>query len=195
MSRSDGIDAGKNEGRRLTDASNPPTLLTDRLILRPHEAGDFTAAAAMWGDPDVVRFIGGATRSPQEVWFAILRGRGLWPIKGFGYWAIIERRTGEFLGEGGFADFRREITPDLSDFPEAGWAFAKSSWGRGIASEAVGAMHAWLDAERPGDSVCIIDAGNLASQAIAAKTGYGFWCEATLKGIPINLYKRAARIS
>ncbi len=34
-------------------------LETERLILRGHTRDDFAAFAAMWGAPDVTRFIGG----------------------------------------------------------------------------------------------------------------------------------------
>jgi RimJ/RimL family protein N-acetyltransferase len=168
----------------------PPTLLTDRLVLRPHTEEDFEPAAAMWSDPDVVRFVGGAVRPRRDVWTALLRGRGLWDVKGFGYWAICERRSGRFLGEGGFADFKRGLSPDLSLWPEAGWAFARDAWGMGIGTEAVRAMHDWLDDARPGASICIIDSGNAASQAIAKKCGYAYWCEADMNGAPIGVYRR-----
>lgn len=169
---------------------NPPTLTTDRLILRPLEEGDFPHAAAMWGDEDVVRFIGGVARSPQEVWFASLRGRAMWDVKGFGYWSVVDRETGTFLGEAGFADFKRGMEPDLSQWPEAGWAFGRASWGRGIASETLAAMHAWLDANRPGQSVCIIDEGNHASRRVAEKSGYEFWQVSTIRDHPVNAYRR-----
>ena len=170
---------------------NPPILTTDRLILRPMVEGDFSHAAAMWGDEDVVRFIGGMTRGPQDVWFASVRGRGMWDIKGFGYWTVVDRETGQFLGEAGFADFKRGMDPDLSQWPEAGWAFGRASWGRGIASEVVGAMHVWLDENLPGQSVCIIDDGNRASRRVAEKSGYEFWRASELRGKPVNVYRRA----
>lgn len=44
--------------------SRAPVLETERLILRGQRASDLDAFAAMWGDPEVTRFIGGkpATR-------------------------------------------------------------------------------------------------------------------------------------
>ena len=169
---------------------NPPTLTTERLILRPVQESDFEYSAAMWGDEDVVRFIGGATRSPQEVWFALLRGRAMWNLKSFGYWVVVDRDTGTFLGEAGFADFKRGMDPDLSQWPEAGWAFGRASWGRGIASEVVRTMHTWLDANHPGQSVCIIDDANRASRRVAEKSGYEFWRVSSLGDKPVNVYRR-----
>lgn len=172
--------------------SQPPLIETDNLILRPHQASDHSDAAMMWNDPEVVRHIGGATRSAQDVWFAMTRVRGMWPMMGYGYWVVTDRETGTFLGEAGFADFKRGIEPDISALPEAGWAFAQHAWGRGVATEAVRAIHDWLDAELRQPSVCIIDEGNLASQKVAGKFGYTFWCTSSLRGAPINLFRREA---
>ncbi|WP_321487852.1 GNAT family N-acetyltransferase [uncultured Hyphomonas sp.] len=171
---------------------NPPTLTTDRLILRPFEEADYPHAVAMWGDADVVRYIGGVTRSPQDVWFACVRGRGMWDIKGFGNWSVIDRETGAYLGESGFADFMRGIQPDLSQWPEAGWAFARASWGRGIGSEAVSLMHSWLDENHPGKSVCIIDEDNVGSRRVAEKAGYMLWTMSKLRDHPVTVYHRGA---
>ena len=170
---------------------NPPTLTTDRLILRPFEEADYPHAAAMWGDADVVRYIGGVTRSPQDVWFASVRGRGMWDVKGFGYWTVLDRQTGTWLGEAGFSDFRRGMSPDLSEWPEAGWAFGRASWGRGIGSEVVKRMHAWLDETHSGKSVCIIDEDNVASRRVAEKAGYMLWTMSSLGDHPVTVYHRA----
>ena len=41
------------------------------------------------------------------------------------------------MGEVGFADMKREITPSLEGMPEIGWALMPVAQGKGIASEAV----------------------------------------------------------
>ena len=168
-----------------------PTLTTERLILRPQQASDYEPCVEMWNDPEVVRHIGGATRPAQDVWFALARSRGMWPLIGYGYWIVVEKASGQFLGEAGFADFKRGMNPDLSEWPEAGWAFNQLSWGKGYASEAVATMHAWLDENRPGPSSCIIDSDNLASRRVAEKSGYEFWCEALYRDKPVNVFRRA----
>lgn len=170
--------------------TEPPTLVTDRLILRPQQASDYEACVAMWNDEEVVRHIGGATRPAQDVWFNLARSRGMWPLIGYGYWIAVEKGSQRFIGEVGFSDFKRGMNPDLSDCPEAGWAFNRDSWGKGYASEAVGAIHDWLDEHRPGPSNCIIDSGNLASRRVAEKSGYAFWCEALYRDNPVNVFRR-----
>ncbi len=167
-----------------------PVLETARLRLRSAEADDLDAAAAMWADDGVVRFIGGKPRTRQEVWFALLRSAGLWVLKDYGYWVITDRQTGEFLGEGGFADFQRGLPGTLMVEPEAGWAFTRAAWGRGIATEAVAAMHAWLDQTVPGPSSCVIEPGNFSSIRVAEKTGYVRTGETLLSGTSVYTYRR-----
>ncbi len=167
-----------------------PILTTARLVLRAPEESDLAESIAMWADTDVVRFIGGRTRGPQEVWFALLRARGLWALKGFGYWTVRDRETGAYLGEAGFSDFKRGLPPELTPLPECGWAFVRAAWGRGIASETLSAMHGWLDAHHPGDTHCIINPENVASAKAAAKAGYARTGETLLDGSPIGIYCR-----
>ncbi|MDP3458280.1 MAG: GNAT family N-acetyltransferase [Hyphomonas sp.] len=169
-----------------------PVLETPRLRLRPAQAADLDAAAAMWADDGVVRFIGGKPRSRQDVWFALLRSAGLWVFKGYGYWVVTDRETGAFLGEAGFADFQRGLPADLVPGPEAGWAFGRGAWGRGIATEAMTAAHQWLDANQPGVSSCVIEPGNRSSVRVAEKLGYRKSGETLLGGVPVGTYRRGA---
>ena len=82
--------------------------------------------AAMWADAGVTRFISGRPFTREECWARLLRYAGLWPTLGFGYWAIEDKAEGRFLGEAGFADFKRDMTPSIEGLPEAGWVLAPS---------------------------------------------------------------------
>jgi RimJ/RimL family protein N-acetyltransferase len=151
-----------------------PVILTQRLKLRAHEASDFEALAAHWSHPDTIRFIGGTARPPADVWSQnVLRNRGLWQVLGYGYWLVEDRKTGAFVGEVGFADFHRDTEPAFWGHPECGWVIAPEKFGQGYASEAVAAIHDWLDSEcEAAKSCCIIDEDNAASVRIAGKLGY-----------------------
>ena len=118
-----------------------PILETPRLVLRAHEPGDLDACVAMWAEPEVVRYTVGTPSSPQRTWLRMLGYRGHWSMLGFGYWAVIERASGTFVGELGFADFKRDVPDDLRGLPEIGWAFANRAWGKGYATEGVRAAH------------------------------------------------------
>ncbi len=150
-----------------------PILETDRLRLREHRLDDFAASAAMWADPIVTRYIGGKPLSPEEAWGKMLRYAGLWSLLGYGYWAVEERASGDFAGELGFADLKRDIEPSLGDVPELGWALVSRFHGKGYATEAVRAALAWGDQHFGATrTVCIIHPDNLASIRVAAKCGY-----------------------
>jgi RimJ/RimL family protein N-acetyltransferase len=156
--------------------TQPPRIETPRLILDGHRVEDFEPLAEMWADPAVVRHIGGRPFSRGESWMRLPRYRGLWPLLGYGYWAIREKQTGRFVGDLGFADFHREIEPSIRGVPEAGWVLASWAHGRGFASEALRAALPWLDA-KPGieRSVCLIDPANGPSLRLAAKHGFRPW--------------------
>jgi RimJ/RimL family protein N-acetyltransferase len=145
----------------------------------------------MWANPDVARFIGGSPSTPQESWFRMLRYAGFWTLLGYGYWAITDATTGTFLGEAGFADFRRNV-PMLAHYPEIGWALDPIAWGRGIATEAVRAVVEWGDANLPiPESRCIIDSTNEASVAVATKAGFQAIGETPIYDTNITVFSRS----
>lgn len=168
-----------------------PTIETERLVLRAHRPSDLDAMTGMWGDAGVTRFIGGRPFSREECWARLLRYAGLWPTLGFGYWAIKDKADGRFVGEAGFADFKRTMTPSIEGLPEAGWVFAPSSHGRGFATEAVTAMLGWAD-KNPSieKTVCIIHSDHSLSLRVAAKLGFREAARTSYNGNPMVLLER-----
>lgn len=168
-----------------------PTLETERLVLRGHKIEDFADSAAMWGDPAVTRYIAARPFTPEECWARLHRHIGHWALLGFGYWTVRDRTTGEFLGEVGFADLRRALDPPFDGVPESGWAFVPAAHGRGIATEAVGAVHRWGDAHfRAVRTVCIINPENSASLRVAEKFGYREYARTTYREAATALLER-----
>ncbi len=160
-----------------------PVIETERLKLRGHCLGDLASSAAMWADPVVTRHIGGRPQTGEETWSRLLRYIGHWAVLGFGYWVVEEKNMGSFIGEIGFADYKRDIEPSLKDAPEIGWAFATQFHGKGYATEAVRAAVAWGDAHfGAAQTACIINPENLASIRVAEKCGYRKSHIATYKG-------------
>ena len=147
----------------------------------------------MWADPAVVRYVGGRAFSREESWSRALRTVGLWEWLGFGYWCVREKQSGRFVGEVGFADFKREMVPSIEGVPEGGWVLASWSHGQGFASEALQTVHAWMDEQGHARTVCIIDVGHRASLRVAEKLGYHERCRTTYKGAPIVLFERTAK--
>jgi RimJ/RimL family protein N-acetyltransferase len=168
-----------------------PVLETARLILRPYQAEDLEAQAAVMGDPDVVRHLGGTPFSREDTWRRVLVAPGLWVLLGYGYWAIVSREDGRYLGQLGFADFKRDMSPSIEGLPEIGWIFAPHAQGQGYATEAARAALAWADdVLRAPEIVAIIDAANVASIRVARKIGFNEEGPATYKDEPILLFRR-----
>lgn len=170
-----------------------PVLETERLRLRGHSVADFDALAAMWADESTVRFIGGKTSSVEESWARLHRYLGHWAALGHGYWLIEEKASGAYVGDVGFATFKRTMEPPL-DEPEHGWSLAAWARGRGYANEAVGASLRWAQAHFPKAAfVCMISPDNAASIRLAQKNGYVEFTRTTYKDDPTVLFRRDPR--
>lgn len=147
-------------------------LETERLVLDLHGLEQFEPLCEMWGDAAVVHHIGQPS-TRQEAWMRLLRYRGLWPLLGYGYWALTEKASGRFVGDLGFADFHRAVEPPFRGIPEAGWVLASWAHGQGFASEALTAALAWLDGQGTHDSsVCLIAPENRPSLRLARRFGF-----------------------
>jgi len=176
-------------------STSVPLLETERLKLRGHVLADFPYCAAMWADPLVTQFIGGRPLTEEESWARMLRYIGHWSLLGFGFWVIEEKATGEFVGEAGFADYKRNVDPMLAGVPEIGWVLASRVHGRGYATEAVRAVAAWGDCHfKSAATACIIAPDNLASIRVALKCGYKEDRLASYKGRPTMIFVRDAKV-
>lgn len=145
----------------------------------------------MWGDPAVTRFTGGRAFSREETWARLLRYAGHWAWFGYGFWAV-DDRAGAFVGELGFADFKRGMTPSLDGIPEAGWSFAAAAHGQGYGTEALRAALAWGDLQGFARTACIIDPGNTASIRVATRCGYAERVRTSYKGSPTMVFERSS---
>ncbi|MGH3088690.1 MAG: GNAT family N-acetyltransferase, partial [Rubrobacteraceae bacterium] len=109
-------------------------LETERLILRRFTEADVDNLFDLDSDPEVMRFLTGGRPTPRDVIEnetlpRILRYYERFAV--FGYWAAIEKSTGEFLG---WFEFR----PPEGGSPkevELGYRLKKSGWGKSYATE------------------------------------------------------------
>jgi RimJ/RimL family protein N-acetyltransferase len=164
---------------------------TERLTLRLPCLEDFEESFAMWGDPEVTRYIGGKPSTREEMWNRLLRYVGHWSLMGFGFWVVREKSTGRFVGEVGLGDFRRDIEPSLGDAKEAGWVLAPWAHGKGFATEAMRAALGWAEGRfGPERMVCIMDLGNEASLKVAHKCGFREYARGTYKGASLRMLER-----
>ena len=109
-------------------------LETPRLWLRRFTRADADNLVSLNADPDVMRFItGGVPIGRGEIEEDLLPAfLGYYErFDGYGFWAAVEKRTGEFLG-------CFYLTPHEGGAPgeaELGFRLRKSAWGRGYATE------------------------------------------------------------
>jgi RimJ/RimL family protein N-acetyltransferase len=109
-------------------------LETQRLVLRRFTTADVDNLVSLDADPDVTRFItGGIPTARDEIENEILpEFLGYYEqFEGYGFWAAIEKATGEFLGWFHFRP-REEADPGEA---ELGYRLRKSAWGKGYATE------------------------------------------------------------
>jgi RimJ/RimL family protein N-acetyltransferase len=168
-----------------TQLTAAPVIETERLRLRSHDVGDLADCVEMWSDPEVVRYTIREPSPRQRTWLRILAYRGHWALLGFGYWAVQEKVSGRYIGELGFADFKRAMKLSLDGMPELGWALAPWAHGKGYATEALRAAVAWGDEQFQSlRTVCIIHRDNRRSFRVAEKLGYDIVLQTPRDGEP-----------
>jgi len=109
-------------------------LETERLVLRRFTSADADLLASLDADPDVMHFVtGGVPTSRAEIESDFLPAfLGYYQrYEGFGFWAAVEKATGDFLGW-----FHFRPRPDAAPGEvELGYRLRRSAWGRGYATE------------------------------------------------------------
>ena len=169
-----------------------PEIETARLRFRQFRESDLERWSAVMADPVTVRHFGGQPMAREETWRRLLMSSGLWLTFGYGYWAAERKDDGLLVAQVGLADFKRDIEPSIAGGPEAGWIVAPDAHGQGIASEAVAAVLAWADATLKSPEItAIIAPANEPSIRVAEKNGFASREDATYKGEPILLFRRA----
>ncbi|HEX6508595.1 MAG TPA: GNAT family N-acetyltransferase [Chloroflexota bacterium] len=114
-------------------------LETERLVLRRFTEADADNLFELDSDPEVMRFLNGGTPTPREMIENVTLPKFLHydeGFEGFGYWAAIEKSTGEFLGWFGFGP-RNDSSPHNV---ELGYRLRRSAWGKGYATEGARAL-------------------------------------------------------
>jgi RimJ/RimL family protein N-acetyltransferase len=112
---------------------------------------------------------------------------------GYGYWAVEEKSSGAFVGEIGFADFKRDIAPSMQNVPEVGFAFVSRVHGIGYATEALRAVLAWGDEHLPSRrTVALVNEQNAASIHVLEKYGYAIFEHASFGDVAVVFMQREA---
>ena len=150
-----------------------PVLVTERLELWRPQVSDREGLRALIEPGEVRRFLGGMESDDHDVLMRLLRNAGSWALYGYGTFVVRERGKADIVGNCGVFHSWRGFGRGLDDIAEAGWIVGKSAWGKGYAQEAMEAALAWYEREHgTGPTLCMIEQGHRASEAVAAKLGY-----------------------
>lgn len=162
-------------------------LDTARLTLRPLTPGDLDALAAMYADPEVMRYIGtGGPRDRDHAARAIDRQRAVSAERGFGEWATVLRESGDMVGLCGLI-----VWPDIdgTEELEVAYLLAREAWGRGLGTEVAGAIRDWAARELGRRRlVSCIYPEHTASIRVAQKIGMRYEKDFLYEGEPMALY-------
>lgn len=155
-----------------------PIIETERLILRPVEPSvDFDPWAESLADPQIVRYLGTAPLNRAQSWRNMAMVMGHWAIRGFGFFSVVDRKSGEWVGRVG------PWQPHGWPGTEVGWTIARDHWRKGYALEAGAAAIDYAFAKLGWERVIhVILEGNTGSIAVAEKLGSR--CLGEQQGLP-----------
>lgn len=143
----------------------PETLETQRLLLRPRRVEEAALFRGLWAERDervpARRRIDAEGRPTVADVAALL-------AEDHGVWAVERRDTGEVLGYCGLV-----LDDDAPDAPEIVFELFATAHGQGFATEAAGAVTAWVRATGafPRLTATVWD-WNTASRRVLAKLGF-----------------------
>lgn len=140
---------------------------TERLILRRVDPEkDFEAWAKAMADENTVRYLGTKPMSRKDAWRSMAEVMGHWEIRGYGFFSLESRETGEWVGRVG--PWYPEGWPDK----EVGWAISPEHLRKGYGAEAARASIDYAFNVLGWEKVIhVILEGNVASMALAKSVG------------------------
>ena len=143
---------------------------TERLILREIDPErDFESWATSMADENTVRYLGSKPMNRAQAWRSMAMMIGHWAIRGYGFFSLESKLTGEWVGRVG------PWFPEGWPEPEVGWTIAPGHLRKGYAFEAARASIDYAFNTLGWSRVIhVIMEGNEASIALAKKLGSSF---------------------
>jgi RimJ/RimL family protein N-acetyltransferase len=158
-------------------------LETERLRFRMFSVDDFATYEKWCADVNVMRYIGGKTLDRFLAWRHLSNLVGHWGLLGYGYYAVEEKATGNFIGRVGYTNH-----PGWPGF-ELGWTIAPEYQGRGYATEAARMLlrYAFEQLDQP-HVISLIHPDNTPSRKVAEKLGERIEGETQVQDMPFLIY-------
>jgi RimJ/RimL family protein N-acetyltransferase len=143
---------------------------TERLTCRRWLPSDIDAIFRVYSDPDGSRWVGDGTPityTECERWLHVTANN--YATRGYGMFALDDRSTKETLGFCGLVHPSGQLRVEIK------YAFLRSHWGKGYASEIVPQLLAYgVRNHRLEEVIATVDPENVASQRVLLKSGFVF---------------------
>jgi [ribosomal protein S5]-alanine N-acetyltransferase len=171
-------------------------IRTERLELRAFEPEDLEALHAVYGDPEVTRFMPAYptlehTRRSLDI--HIREARAGNPA----FWALIEHETGDLIGDAGLG-----LIEGVGPEHELGYTLGQRWWGRGYATEAARAVRDYalgplgfaevLALVRPANAASIHVLEKIGMERVGTRHAYGaehlVYCTVSVPSMPASLW-------
>ena len=164
-------------------------VVTERLILREILPTDMDGMFELDADPAVHQYLGNNPVKSREQIPAIIEFiRKQYIDYGIGRWAVIDKRTDDFLGWAGLK-YITEETNRRMDYYDLGYRLIKRYWGKGFATEAaIATLDYGFNTLGLKEIVAIADCQNKGSNNVLRKVGFTFTNVFELDGILHNWY-------
>lgn len=163
---------------------------TERLFLREMLLTDVDGMFELDSDPEVHRYLGNKPVTNKEQMVDVINFiRQQYIDNGIGRWAIIDKKTNDFIGWTGLK-FVTELTNNHKNYYDLGYRLIRRYWGQGIATEsALASLCYAFDKRNASEVYAMTDCENERSNRILKKIGLNCMEKFDLDGIEHNWYK------
>lgn len=173
-----------SDGGNLDSLTGAFVFKTKRLACRRWLPSDIGAIFRVYSDPDGSRWVGDGTPitySECKRWLQVTADN--YALRGYGMFALDDLSSDETLGFCGL------VHPSDQADVEIKYAFLRSHWGRGYASEVVPHLLAYAArSHRLEEIIATVDPENVASQRALLKSGFALEKVVNDESGPTQLY-------
>lgn len=166
-----------------------PTLMTERLVLRPFRAEDVETLLEILSVDGVLRYFPNPQPPDRErVERFVAHQLRQWDERGFGWWAVEPWGRRELIGWNGL-----QFLPETGEV-EIGFLLARPYWGKGLALEGGrAALRFGFRDLKLGEIVALAHPENAGSRRVIEKLGLGFTEQTRYFGMEVCRYSLPAQ--
>lgn len=163
-------DEGRNCLMKPDTLTGTVIYKTERMICRRWQPSDVDAIFAVYSDPEGSLWVGDGTpitRKQCDDWLEVTAAN--YRVRGYGMFALDDCMTGTIIGFCGL------VHPDGQPEVELKYAFLRTHWGQGLASEAIPPMIDFaVNSLKLKSIIATVAPENAVSQRVLLKSGFYF---------------------